>query len=141
MKDQLARARKKQLKSLSRTYKKQLKRLWAYGLEDPVCSCLEYFVTYLQYLRDYFFISDGFEPEEENWDITSLTAALDEYAAYRECIFKYYTVNEQGLAVPKAENASEETLDAYSKEIATHWHYFWKIVEGNIEDWLNNASI
>ena len=65
---------------------------------------LDYFITYLKYLRDYYLLTDNVE----SIVTTTLVAACSEYDKYQTCIAKYYRLN--GNIIERISNESEEEV-------------------------------
>ena len=96
---------------------------------------MEYFVTYLKYLRDYYLLTEPTPEtkEEVNLKTASLVTAVSEYEKYNTCIAKYYKLN--GNAIERISDESEEEVaKKYNLEKKFHWTNFWQLVMTNIED-------
>ena len=75
----------KELKCLYHLYNKKLKKLHKQNFKN-FSNSLIYFVTYLQYIRDYLILTEPLEINgEENFKIASLATAIDEYFKYISC--------------------------------------------------------
>lgn len=123
-------------KRLYKVYNKQLKKLHKDNFKK-ITNNLEYFITYLQFLRDYYILTEDLEVGgSDNLKIATLATAIIEYEAYKDCIKKYYLVTNTEVK-QIAKGTKEEILAKYNEEKASHWKYFWKIVMLHIEDWVN----
>jgi hypothetical protein len=131
---------KKQHKKLYTCYKKRLKNLHKQTLStaDPT----EYFVTYLKLLRDYYLLTGPALTEitQDQFELSSLIAAISEYEKSQSCIYKYYKV-ENGVAIRKVAGTEEEILEKFSAEKAFHWDAFWNLVKLGLESWVVNAKL
>ena len=121
---------------LNKFYNKQLKRIHKENFGKT--NNLEYFVTYLQYMRDLSILSKPLEIDgEPNIQVNSLIATINAYYEYKNCILKYYHVTSNGTLEPnRTDQTKAEVLTAYSKERGLHWQHFWQLVYLNIEDWM-----
>lgn len=77
---------KKEFKDLCKTYEQQLKKYHLLNLED-ITNNLNYFVTYLKFMRDYYILTEPLitETGEENLKIASLATAISAYTKYQTC--------------------------------------------------------
>lgn len=133
--------KKRAQKRLYKIYNKRLKKLHKQNFA-AITNNLDYFVTYLQYLRDYYILNEPLVIDgHDNMKIATLVTALVEYHAYKDCILKYYSVS--GTDVRQIVDGPKDEIAAkYNAEKAVHWKYFWQIVMLNIEDWrLPNATV
>lgn len=71
---------------------------------------LDYFVTYLKFLRDYHLLTDDNTTSEEDVKMSTATlvAACSEYEKYENCIMKYYRLN--GNVIERISDESEEEV-------------------------------
>ena len=78
---------KKDFKEIYKTYDKQLKTHHKLSLEN-YSSGLDYFVTYLKFMRDYYILTEPLvlDNGSENMKIASLATALSAYDKYQMCI-------------------------------------------------------
>ena len=126
---------KKELKKLSWAYNKKLTELHKQSF-DSASTPIDYFVTYLHYLRDHHILTS--EPSQDDLPFIALEAALSEYNDFKNCIFKYYKVTKTN--VTKIIDApDEEVRKKFSEERNFHWVNFWKLVTLNIESWSFNV--
>lgn len=130
---------KKTYKKLYKNYNKKLKQLHKQSfkyLDDPV----EYFVTYLKFMRDYHLLTKSCtdDLEQENLELTSLVTAIAEYEQSKSCITKYYKI-ENGVTIRLADD-EETTLRNYSEEKAFHWDAFWSLIKLSLEGWSMHAK-
>ena len=97
---------------------------------------LDYFVTYLQFLRDKCLLVSPLTETLglDNINLTSLVAALSEYQQYEECIEKYYIID-NGVAVRRPDFSEEEANYKFQEERLQHWEAFWELVKVCIEGW------
>ena len=82
---------------------------------------MDYFVTYLKYLRDYYILTDpdATTKEEINLKTASIIAAVSEYEKYNSCITNYYKLN--GNTIEKiSDEPEEEVLKKYNIERKFH---------------------
>ena len=101
---------------------------------------LDYFVTYLKFLRDYHLLTDDNTTSEEDVKMSTATlvAACSEYEKYENCIMKYYRLN--GNVIERISDESEEEVaKKYNLEKKFHWTNFWQLVMTNIEGWSVNG--
>ena len=121
---------------LFKAYLKKLKFLNNKNSKEPNNN-LSYFILYLQYLRDFYLLSDKVStPERESKKVTFLIRAILEFQLANTCIYKYFNFI-GNVAYPKADFAKETAQEAYLKEYKMHWELFWRIVSLNIGDWFN----
>jgi hypothetical protein len=131
---------RKQHKKLFTSYKKRLKTLHKQTLtsNDP----LNYFVTYLKLLRDYYLLTGPQTTEigQDQFELASLIAAITEYEKSQSCIYNYYKI-ENGVAIRVVEGTEAEILEKFSTEKAFHWEAFWNLVKLSLESWVTNAKL
>ena len=85
---------------------------------------IEYFVTYLSFLRDSIIVSRGTPVKEAtsaDLAVISLVTAIAEYHAYKR-------------SVEKLKQTPDSMADLGEKQL--HWSSFWFLVSKNIERWL-----
>ena len=130
---------KKEFKQLYRAYDKLLKKCHADSF-NSFTNHMEYFITYLKFMRDYYILTEPLilENGEENLRIASLATAVSEYEQYLHCEHKYYGFDGTKV-VYKVEGTSEEVQQLYNTEKASHWNNFWNLVKLNMEDWMPHA--
>ena len=130
---------KKSHRKLYRSYKKLLKKTYKTGLKQN--GPLEYFVTYLKLLRDYYLLTEPYHEtlDQNSFELTSLVAAISEYEKSQTCINNYYSVEGDSI-VRIATGTEEEVLEKYSKEKNFHWESFWNLVKYSIESWVPDAE-
>lgn len=130
----------KEYKKLHKNYRKKLEKLHKNSL-DAFQPPLEYFVTYLQLLRDKLFMEIPYTTElgENDLELVSLITALQEFENYNTCIYKFYDIKDSKV-VHKAEYSAEEALAAFQKEQTYHWEAFWNLVKLCAEGWGANAK-
>jgi hypothetical protein len=88
---------------------------------------MDYFITYLKFMRDYYILTESLvlDTGEENMKIASLATAVAEYEKFKNCIYNYYVISEQGVTIARKGNTSEEeTLKLYNTEKEFHWNSF-----------------
>ena len=102
----------KQYKSLLTAYNNKLQKIHKSSF-NTLDNGLDYFVTYLKYLRDYYLLTEHAKDIDEIVDLktTTLVAALSEYEKYNNCIFKYYKLENN-----KIERLSGESEEEVSKK-------------------------
>ena len=124
---------RREQKKLWSTYKKKLKTLQKKSFNSPPVG-LDYFVTYLRYLRDFYIIQGCYKADHpEHIKTRTLITAIKAYEESLECIHKYYQVVNSKI-VQIAQGTAEEVSAKYAKERAFHWGLFWRLVTLNIED-------
>jgi len=130
----------KEIKKLSSYYDRKLRECHKYSF-NAVDNNLDYFVTYLKFLRDYFLLTTPAEQQKKQpLKITSLVAAVGEYEKYSSCIFNYYKVNDKDeITEIQTDMDKKEVAAAYWKERNEHWGNFWQLIMLNIESWTANA--
>ena len=82
---------------------------------------LDYFVTYLKFLRDYHLLTDDNTSSEEDVKMTTATlvAACSEYEKYENCIMNYYRLN--GNVIERiTDEPEEEVAKKYNLEKKFH---------------------
>ena len=110
-------------KKLFKTYNKKLKRLHKENYKVPTNN-LSYFITYLEFIRDYYYLSGNFSTEElQSLKIQFLDRAILEYHLSNTCIYKYYQPSNNFL-IPKVGYSSETAQQEYTKEHRFHWELF-----------------
>ena len=122
---------------LQKQYNKLLKKIHKRNFGKN--NNLEYFITYLQYMRDYCILTEDLTTKDgqQNMRLSTLVTAIFEYNEYKNCILKYYHVNGAALVEPiSTDTPKEEVFQAYNKERMSHWSNFWQLVMLNIEDWV-----
>jgi hypothetical protein len=131
---------KKNYKKLYKNYDKRLKAIHKESFGNGRAP-LDYFVTYLQFLRDQRLLTSPLLKEEmdttSNVELTSIVAALSEYEYYEECIENYYII-ENNVVVHKPEFTEEEARTKFQEERLKHWEAFWNLVKLCIEGWEIN---
>ena len=129
----------KEFKQLYKAYDKSLKTYHADNFKS-LTNCMDYFVTYLKFMRDYYILTEPFVTDsgEENLKIASLATAISEYENYQMCEHKYYGFDGTNI-IYKVEGTSEEVQQKYTREKTFHWDNFWNLVRLNMEDWMPHA--
>jgi hypothetical protein len=129
---------KKKHRTLYKNYDKRLKAIHKESFEAGNAP-LDYFVTYLQFLRDQRLLTSPLaaEGDSNNIELTSIVAALSEYQYYKECIENYYVI-ENNVVVHKPEFTEEEARTKFQEERLKHWEAFWNLVKLCIEGWEIN---
>ena len=71
---------------------------------------LDYFITYLKFLRDYYLLTAENKNADDEIDVATATlvAACSEYEKYENCITKYYKLN--GNVIERISDESEEEV-------------------------------
>ena len=129
----------KQYKALCNQYNKKL--LADHKANFSVLNNnLDYFITYLKYLRDYYLLTDTTTQLEDtvNMKTATLVAAVSEYEKYINCIGNYYKLN-GNVIEKKTDEPDEEVTKKYNLEKKFHWTNFWQLVMTNIEEWSVNG--
>ena len=129
----------KNQEKICKAYNKRLKKLHNQSFKNMDLP-LDYFVTYLQFLRDMKLLNRPFKEklEEDEMDLVSLITAINEFAAFKQCINNCYDVT-NGIAKRKVEFTEETAQESYRKELAYHWETFWELVKLYMEDWSQNV--
>lgn len=124
---------KKEFKELCKAYEQQLKKYHTLNFEG-VTNSMDYFVTYLKFMRDYYILTEPLVAEngEENLKIASLATAISAYTRYQTC--KSWCDSLEASA-----NTDETLLKKYTTEKDFHWNSFWNILRLNMEAWNTNA--
>ena len=122
---------------LTKEYKKRLKKLCIESIDNKE-NCLNFFVAYLQFMRDYYaaILTVNDANTVENYKLDTLATAVSEFNKYNSCINNYYNVSVNGIVCKDQKNA-EEIYKQYIAEKTLHWNYFWELVNNNIEGWFN----
>lgn len=132
---------KKEYKKLYQNYNKRLKRLHKhlYAWEQPP---VQYFVTYLQFLRDRLLLESPLTEKlgEGNIELASIVTALSEFEKYQTCVENYYIVK-GNVVIRRPEFSEAEASEKYQSEKAYHWEAFWNIVKLGIEGWGADAEL
>lgn len=128
-------------KRLRHVYDKRLRKIHVKNF-NGLTNNMEYFITYLQFMRDYYILTEDVQVDgKENIKIATLATAIAEYTEYKNCLLKYYQVID-GVVTQLIEGSKDEVLTKYNKERAFHWKYFWQLVLLNMEDWMGaNATV
>ena len=131
---------KKEYKKLYKNYYKSLSKIHRKSLAHYSLP-LEYFVTYLKFLRDKLLLETSYKKElgEENLELVSLITALQAFENYNTCIYKFYDVQADQV-VHKAEYTAETAQTAFQEERLYHWETFWNLVKLCIEGWGVDAK-
>ena len=124
---------KEEFKQLHKSYKKQLQQLQKESFDTPT-MWLDYFVSYLKFLRDSLILEEPLvlENDEENLKIASIATAITTYEKYKINL-------DLCNSVAKNSEENEALINKYAQEKAFYWHNFWSLVRLNMEDWLTNA--
>jgi len=130
---------KKNYKQLCKNYNRKLKELHKVNF-NSLNNNLEYFVTYLKYMRDYYILTEPLPTDKENLKVTALVTAVGAYEKYRSCKDKYYCTKEDGTEEALIEGTPEEVKTKYELERNFHWNCFWSLVSLNIESWTGKAN-
>lgn len=129
----------KQYKTLCDSYNKKL--LAEHKANFSILNNnMDYFITYLKYLRDYYLLTDKVVDIDDtnNVKTATLVAAVSEYEKYISCIGNYYKLN--GNTIERiTDEPEEEVAKKYNLEKKFHWTNFWQLVMTNIEGWSVNG--
>ena len=129
----------KKIGQIQDSYNKQLLTLHEINFKAGDIN-LEYFVTYLKYLRDYYILTSKIDLSNKlDMKITSLIAAVAEYEEYMSCINKYYNIGTT-IVRKNQEETEEQVMKKYGAEKMLHWQKFWQFVSLNIERWVANNA-
>ena len=110
----------KQFKELQEQYNKKL--LAEHKANFSILNNnMDYFITYLKYLRDYYLLTNDKKNIDELVDIktTTLVAAVSEYEKYNNCISKYYKL-ENNKVERLTDEPEEEVAKKYNNERKFH---------------------
>jgi len=125
--------------SLVESYKSVMHKLTDQSILQP-SNCMEYFVTHLRFLRDYYILTENLgTPENENLKITNIATAIAEYENYQNCIYKYYK-KENNQLVKIIDGTAEEVAAKYDKEKKFHFNCFWQLVAIGMESWNHDIK-
>ena len=129
----------KEFKQLCQTYDKALKDAHTTNFKG-FTNCMEYMVTYLKFMRDYYILTEPLvmESGEENMKIAAIATAVSEYEQYQNCIHKYYGFDGTQV-IYKTDGSKEDVQQLYNKEKTFHWNNFWNLLRLNMEDWMPHA--
>jgi hypothetical protein len=125
----------KDYKRLYRVYNKKLKNLHKNSFKH-IDNGMEYFITYLRFMRDYLILTEGVLNEEghENIKISTIATAIAEYELYENCINKYFK-HDGKTVIRIAPGTDEEVQKKYAAEKQFHWNCFWEITRLNMMNW------
>ena len=129
----------KDIKAVIKAHKRNLNKLNKYN-RNLNGSIVDYLIESMRLLRDYYIVKTGREKNQNNFLITTIQTALDEFDKYYHCIEKYYKNGEKSVE-PLITGSAEEVAEKFSSELSQHWKNFWTIVENNIGDWIEYAQI
>ena len=131
---------KKNYKQLWKNYNRKLKELHEVNF-NSLNHNLEYFDTYLRFMRDYYILTEPLQIEEkENLKLAAIMTAVEAYDKYTSCKNKYYRTKEDGTTENLIEGTDEEVKSKYELERHFHWNTFWSLVSLNIENWTGKAN-
>lgn len=110
---------KKTYKKLFNAYDKKLKNVHKTNLVS-LNNNLDYFVTYLQFMRDCFVLTEPHISADgkENFKITSIATAISEYEQYQACISNIECLTQTN------NKDNEASLNKYKIEKQYHWNCF-----------------
>jgi hypothetical protein len=110
----------KQYKTLCNQYNKKLLADHKANF-STLNNNLDYFITYLKYLRDYYLLTDTTTQLEDtvNMKTATLVAAVSEYEKYISCISNYYKLN-GNIIEKKTDEPDEEVTKKYNLEKKFH---------------------
>ena len=124
-------------KKILNLYRKKLKNKFKAVSKDPQ-GILDFFVLYLNYLRDITIFSKDKINLSADQSIVSLCTAVSEYEAYKNCFTNYFTVSDTGVVVQKDNSKSKEQVgEEFKTEKMQHWKNFWEIVSSCSPSWIN----
>lgn len=123
---------KQKYKQLFKYYDKELNKCHKINFNAGAPN-LDYFVTYLRYLRDSYLLTLNINLKDPK--IISLCQAIGEYEEYSTCINKYYKLSNKMIESIDKEKSKEEIQKAYQIEKTTHWNIFWSLVCNYMESW------
>lgn len=129
----------KQTDLIFKAYNKKLQKLHKENFAKA-SNNLEYFVTYLRYLRDYFILNEQLKVSKQaDLKITSLIMTINEYEEYTNCINKYYNIGDT-ITCKDPDTPKELVMQKYGEEKSLHWQKFWQLVNINIESWVDDNA-
>lgn len=131
---------KKQFKELYKFYDKELKKCHKINFKN-LNNNLDYFITYIRFMRDYYILSENVYDPIQNQKIYYLCLAVQEYDAYYNCIYDYYNISKNMVEIKDKTKTKAEVDAEYRAEMAKHINNFWLIVKDNIEGWLSSDEI
>lgn len=123
---------KQKYKQLFKHYDKELKKCHKINFSAGDQN-LDYFVTYLRYLRDSYLLTLDINLKDPK--IISLCQAIGEYEGYSTCINKYYEVSDKMIKSIDTKKSKEEIQKEYQTEKAAHWKIFWSLICNYMESW------
>ena len=113
------------------TFEKQYKKLYSeYNKKllaqhkanfSAYSNNMDYFITYLKFLRDYHLLTDEVPADKEGANLitASLVTAVSEYEKYKTCIAKYYKL-EGNVMQRITDDPEEEVAKKYNLERKFH---------------------
>lgn len=128
---------KKEYRKLYKYYKKELLHINNFNMTHILCN-LDYFITYLRFIRDFLLLTDSDINPENNMKIASLCAAIAEYEQYSTCFSKFYTVvNNVPIKIDKAKT-NEQVANEYNAARQLHWKLFCDLIQTHMEGWFTD---
>ena len=124
---------KTEFKQLYTVYEKQLQKLQKESLDTP-SSSIDYFITYLKFLRDKLILTEDLvnEAGEENLKIASIASAITMYEKSQICDDLRKTI------VGETEEA-KALNEKYLNDKSFYLNTFWTLIKLNLEAWTTNA--
>ena len=124
---------KEEFRQLHKSYKKQLQQLQKGSFDTPT-MWLDYFVSYLKFLRDSLILEEPLvlENDEENLKIASIATAITAYEKYKINL-------DLCQSIAKNSEENKALINKYNQEKDFYWNNFWNLIRLNMEDWLTNA--
>ena len=131
---------KKKYSRLFKCYDRELRALQKRDVAE-LNNPLDYFVTYIKFMRDYYILTEPIEKDgAENKKIAIIASTLSEYEQYVDCEKKYFRVGENGVVKRIVPGTQDEVLSKYNAEKAFHWNCFWQLVCLNMSDWMDKDA-
>ena len=122
----------KELKLITKAYKKRLDALHKLNLENNFIT-MDYFVTNLQLVRDRLALTNK-NTKPEILRLATMSAAIDAYKKYTDCIYNYFDVKDEEV-IQKVDGTEDDAIAAYVAERRLLWTEFCKILNENILIW------
>ena len=131
----------KKYHKLYKLYDKQLKKAHKEAYKEFM-NPMDYFITYLKFMRDYYILSSEEKNTKNSIKIASLTSAVSEITDYTNCIEKYFNIDKTKADVqPKDGKSFVDAMTDYLVESEKHWTTFWALVSTNMQSWMELGDI
>lgn len=128
---------KKELKKVIKLYKKKL-IFCAKHFDINYCSP-NFFIIYLNYLKDIALFSAEYSKLEDDFGASSLCYALNEYEEASQCYLKYFNIDEKTEEATVKDKCltEEQANDQYLKERDEHLNNFFELIRDCLDMWID----